>query len=166
MIRFPLILLPLIPLALPAATVSIETRGQAQLVARRHAIDAAVADLRVQARALLVRGEETLGEWLEAHPGDPPLLLEQALRDAEVILDEPSDGRWSVTLAVSVSALNEALEPVLSRGLAADETLRLRGRGSAPIRWGSLDANVTDRPPAPLNLPLELPTPTSPEETN
>jgi hypothetical protein len=165
-IRISLILLLLIAAAMPAATVSIETRGQAQLVARRHAIDAAVADLRVRAHELIVRGEETLGEWLEAHPGDPPLLLEQALRDAEVVFDEPADGRWSVTLAVSVSAINEALEPVLRRGLAAEENLRLRGRGSAPIHWGSLDANVTDRPPAPLNLPLELPAPTSPEETN
>jgi hypothetical protein len=165
-IRSTLILLTVLAGMLPAATVSIETRGQAQLVARRHAIDAAVADLSVQAHELLARGEETLGEWLEAHPGDPPLLLEQALRDAEVIFDEPSDGRWSVTLAVSVSAINEALEPVLRRGLAEEETLRLRGRGSAPIRWGSLDANVTDRPPASLNLPLESPIPASPEETN
>jgi hypothetical protein len=154
-LRLSLFLCALIPSAFAPGAVTIETRGQAELVARRHAIDAATADLRVQADALRVTPRENLGDWVATRP-QMRTAVDQVLRDAQVTENEARGGEWHVTLAVTVGEINEALRSSLRRGLAEDADQTLTAHGSAPIRWAS-GQTETPRRPAPANLPPEAP---------
>ncbi len=143
--RAALIALTLAALPTAAGTVDVETRGQAQIVARRQAIDRAVADLATQSASLEVRADTTLGQWLATRP-DEALRVAQALRDATVLRDEPASGEWCITLALTVADLNDALQSRLRRGLAEDDARRLTGRGAVPIPWRGRGVNTVSRP--------------------
>jgi hypothetical protein len=136
--------------SLGAGTVEITTLGQAQLVARRHALDEAVEELRVQAETLRATEEWSLGQWLESRP-EVALAVDQALRDAAVVVNKPAEGRWHVTLQISVGVLNETLRSSLRRGLRDDADGRLRAHGSSPIPWEGDDVDVA----VPLAPPVE-----------
>jgi hypothetical protein len=149
-----------------AAPLEIATRGQAQLVARRHAIDEAVANLQEQVMALEVQSGVTLAQWVEARP-DAMTDVTRALRGADLTLDDPSQGRWRVEMELTVEDLNTALESRLRRGLTADPERRLRAEGSAAIAWEGADVNVpvpTSSSPPPEEV-AEAPAP-APAEPN
>lgn len=134
--------------SLPAASVTVRTRGQAELVARRHAIDAAVAELTVRADGLRVTPSLTLGDWMATHPREQEA-LDQALRDARLTVDEAREGQWHVRMEITVAEINEALGPALRRGLAEGDDLVIAGEGAAAIPWGHGAAEPSPPPPAP-----------------
>jgi hypothetical protein len=147
-----------------AAPLEIATRGQAQVVARRHAIDAAVASLTESASKLSVRSSETLGAWMISHPGAAPEVT-QLLRDARMVRDEPADGQWHVTLDLSVETLRNALDGMVRNPFPDEPNQRLAGSGSAPIPWSADNVNDPvprsvggrETPAEPVVQPLSAP---------
>lgn len=135
--------------------LDIQTRGQAQIVARRHARDDAEAQMLTELGLILI-GEQPLSEWLANHP-DADLAIRRAIRRAEVTTDDAESGMWVIGLEVPISDIRDALPASVRDDTETTGTRALTARGRAPIPWEGADANISVLPRPPVREEINLP---------